>query len=41
MQAVRREILEEVGLDLHLIDEPPFTHPAITALPVPWTVAGR
>jgi hypothetical protein len=27
--------MEEVGLDLHLIDEPPCTDPA---LPVPWRV---
>lgn len=38
VQAVRREIREEVGLELELLDQPRFTHPAITALPLPWTV---
>lgn len=38
VQAVRREIREEVGLELDLIDQPRFAHPAITALPLPWTV---
>lgn len=38
VQAVRREIREEVGLELELIDQPRFTHPAVTALPPPWIV---
>lgn len=38
VQTVRREIREEVDLEIDLIDQPRFTHPAITALPPPWTV---
>ncbi len=37
-QAVIREIREEVGIDVELVAEQPFSHPAITVVPNPFTI---
>lgn len=38
VQAVRREVHEEVGLDIEILSEQRFAHPAVDALEAPFTI---
>lgn len=37
-QAVRREVREEVGLEVHILCDERPTHPAVTTVPTPYTI---
>lgn len=37
-QAVRREVREEVGLEVHILTDQRPTHPAVTTVPAPFTI---